>query len=73
MGKFDPHSPFLRGEKSADWKQERLDPHAMLAIPTQRPEPLSSEEELRQYLKQINRRPGYAHVVSLLHQAQRKR
>lgn len=73
MGKFDPNSPFLRGEKSADWKQKRLDPQATLATPTQKPALLAAEDELRQHLKQINRRPGYAHLASLLHQAQRKR
>lgn len=73
MGKFDPNSPFLRGEKSAEWKEKLRHLDARLLTPAGRGEPPSAEDELRQYMKEVSRRPGYGHVGNLLHQMQRKR
>lgn len=72
MGKYDPHSPFLRGEKSAEWKDKLQDPYATLLRHAGRVQVHSAEEELHQHMKQVSRRPGYAHLANLLQHAYRK-
>ncbi|MGY6269550.1 hypothetical protein ACXIUT_07660 [Achromobacter denitrificans] len=73
MGKLDRNSPFLRGEKPAEWKDKLRHPDAGLLTPAGRGAAPSAEDELREYMKEVSRRPGYGHVGHLLQQAQRKR
>jgi len=73
MGKLDRNSPFSRDENSAEWRGKLQHPDARLLTPAGRGEMPSAEDELRQYMKEISRRPGYGHVSHLLQEAQRKR
>lgn len=72
MGRYDPHSPFLRGKESAEWKDKLQDPYATLLTRTVWVKAQSAEEELHQHMKQVSRRPGYAHLANLLQHAYRK-